>query len=72
MRPPLFSGGNLERMAHVMRCSPASMRPPLFSGGNFDAALLPGHDPRASMRPPLFSGGNGPVSTSHPKAGSLQ
>ena len=34
MRPPLFSGGNLQRGVERRQGQVASMRPPLFSGGN--------------------------------------
>ena len=37
MRPPEFTGGNLQRQPHVAAGRiPASMRPPEFTGGNIN------------------------------------
>ena len=59
MRPPEFTGGNLDPTDPDYLLQPASMRPPEFTGGN------PGGDDHdrydrsdASMRPPEFTGGN--------------
>ena len=59
MRPPEFTGGNLNKMRPIYRLREASMRPPEFTGGNIVAAreAVTNRD-RASMRPPEFTGGN--------------
>ena len=59
MRPPEFTGGNIEEAEQVHARSYASMRPPEFTGGNLrddwedDMKRV-----LASMRPPEFTGGN--------------
>ena len=60
MRPPEFTGGNLDRLQRLQQHSHvASMRPPEFTGGNLDRLQrLQQHSHVASMRPPEFTGGN--------------
>ena len=50
MRPPEFTGGNLD-MARVraLQAETASMRPPEFTGGNLPAATI-SRPPRAQLQ----------------------